>query len=258
MSFEAVTAVQEEKQAAMVHPVADVSKNGSQRQMGRLTTWGLVPFERAWAFQRELVKDRIAGRAPDTLVLLEHEPVFTIGRTGRQEHWGGDDALMRRAGIPVYHIERGGSVTYHGPGQIVGYPILMLREYCAGPKTFMRLLEDVIIRTLAGWGIRGDRRERMTGVWVGGEQPEKIAAMGVRIVYGVTMHGFALNVGVDLAPFGHVMPCGIPGCRVTSMARVLGTSPPIRDVARRLSEDFGDVFHMTWAHEPIKCVTSGA
>lgn len=252
-----VTAVQGETQAAMVHSTTSVSGDGPRRQTGRLTTFGLVPFERAWAFQRELVKDRIAGRAPDTLVLLEHEPVFTIGRTGRPEHWGGDDALMRRTGIPVYHIERGGSVTYHGPGQIVGYPILMLRDYCAGPKSFMRRLEDVIIRTLARWEIRGDRREGLTGVWVGGEQPEKIAAMGVRLVEGVTMHGFALNVGVDLAPFGHVMPCGIPGCRVTSMARVLGMPLPIRDVARRLSEDFGDVFHMTWAHEPIECLKSG-
>jgi lipoate-protein ligase B len=252
-----VTAVQEEKQAAIVRSATSVSGENLRRQDGRLAVGGLVPFERAWAMQRELVKNRIAGRSPDTLVLLEHEPVFTIGRTGRQEHWGGDEVLSQRTGVPLYRIERGGSITYHGPGQVVGYPILMLRDHCAGPKTYMRRLEEVIIRTLAHWGIRGDRRERLTGVWVGDGEPEKVAAMGVRLVEGVTMHGFALNVDVDLGPFDHVTPCGIPGCRVTSMARLLGTPPPIRDVARRLSEDFGDVFHMTWTHEPIERLTSG-
>ena len=114
-----VTAVQGEKQVAIVRTATSVSGENLRRQEGRLAVGGLVPFERAWAMQRELVKNRIAGRSPDTLVLLEHEPVFTIGRTGRQEHWGGDEVLSRRTGVPLYHIERGGSITYHGPGQRV-------------------------------------------------------------------------------------------------------------------------------------------
>ncbi len=212
---------------------------------GVLVTHDRLDYAAAWGLQRRLVEERIAGRRLDTLVLLEHDPVFTIGRSGRDIHWGGDEEGLRRAGYQVYRVERGGSVTYHGPGQIIGYPILFLARFCAGPKAYMRLLEEVLIRTLAGWGIEGRRIDKLTGVWVGGE-PAKIAAMGVRIVKGVTMHGFALNVTVDVAPFQRIVPCGIAGCRVTSMAALLGQPVDKGLVRRRIAEQFAEVFGLEW------------
>lgn len=213
---------------------------------GVLISCDQLDYESAWRLQRELVEERVADRRPDTLVLVEHDPVFTIGRTGREDHWGGDEDALRRAGYPVYHVERGGSVTYHGPGQIVGYPILRLSRFCSGPRDFMRLLEEVLIRALAGWGIVGHRREKLPGVWVGEDPVHKIAAMGVRISRGVTMHGFALNATVDLAPFARIVPCGIAGCRVTSMAALLGRPVELESVRQRIAEVFGEVFGVEW------------
>lgn len=215
---------------------------------GVLMTYDRLDYETAWDLQQALLKERITDQRPDTLVLLEHEPVYTIGRTGQAAHWGGDEKRILRAGYPVYHVERGGSVTYHGPGQIVGYPILRLSRFCTGPKAYMRLLEEVLIRTLAGWGITGHRVEKQPGVWVGHNKGmAKIAAMGVRIIRGVTMHGFALNVSIDLSPFGRIVPCGIEGCVVTSMTDLLGKSVEIHQVRERIAEVFADVFGLEWA-----------
>jgi lipoate-protein ligase B len=209
----------------------------------------------AWALQHRLVEERIADRRPDSLLLLEHEPVFTVGRSGQAGHWGGDEALSA-AGYPLYHVERGGSVTYHGPGQVVGYPILRLADFCPGPKAYVRLLEETLIRTLAAWGLTGRRVEKFPGVWTDPDPsdpagpPRKIAALGVRIVRGVTMHGFALNVTVDLAPFDRIVPCGIAGCRVTSMqaelARTGRPAPDITLVRRRVAEEFARTFGLEW------------
>lgn len=212
-----------------------------------------APYEAAWELQRALVEERLADRRPDTLVLLEHEPVYTIGRSGRESHWGGDEGTLRQAGYPVYRVERGGSVTYHGPGQIVGYPILRLGHFCAGPKAYMRALEEVVIRTLATWGITSRRLDRLTGVWVGPGEGMKIAALGVRIVRGITMHGFALNVMLDVTPFGRIVPCGIADCRVTSMAEVLGRPLEVSSVRRRVAEVFAEVFGLAWTgQEPAR------
>lgn len=169
--------------------------------------------------------------------------MFTIGRTGQAAHWGGNEAGLREAGYPVFHVERGGSVTFHGPGQVVGYPILRLNRFCSGPKAYMRMLEDTLILTLADWGIQGERIEKLTGVWVG---RDKIAAMGVRISRGITMHGFALNAGVDLAPFSRIVPCGIAGCRVTSMEALLGRPVDLAQVRERIAARFADVFGLDW------------
>jgi lipoyl(octanoyl) transferase len=206
-----------------------------------LFSYSRMVYADAWALQRTLVHERIENRCPDTLVLLEHEPVFTVGRRGKESHYQEIDLL--NGGYPVYHVERGGSVTYHGPGQIVGYPILRLDRYCAGPKAYMRLLEEVVIQTLLEWNIIGKRMENMVGVWVG---HEKIAAMGVRIVRGVTMHGFSLNATVDLAPFARIVPCGIAGCRVTSMAQVLGHHVDVAAVRRTIVRVFADVLGVQW------------
>ncbi|MGH7231670.1 MAG: lipoyl(octanoyl) transferase LipB [Nitrospiraceae bacterium] len=206
-----------------------------------LRRYGRMDYASAWNLQRALVQDRIENSGLDTLVLLEHEPVFTVGRRGRPDHC--DEASLVESGYSVFHVERGGSVTYHGPGQVVGYPILRLSQFCSGPKIYMRLLEEVIILTLEEWDIHGARADMLTGVWMG---QEKIAAMGVRIIRGVTMHGFALNVSVDLTPFTRIVPCGIAGCQVTSMSRVLGQAVDMRAVQDCLATVFAEVFGLEW------------
>ncbi|TAJ11064.1 MAG: lipoyl(octanoyl) transferase LipB [Nitrospirae bacterium] len=203
---------------------------------------GRLDYAQAWDLQHRLVEERAADRRPDTLLLLEHEPVFTVGRTGKDDHWKD----LAAEGIPVHRVERGGSVTYHGPGQLVGYPILKLTDHCPGPKAYVGLLEEVVIRTLADWGITGRRVEKLPGVWIGGEPAEKIAAVGVRINKGITMHGFALNVNVDVTPFSRITPCGIAGCLVTSMAARLGGSADMPLVRRQVAEHFGRLFDLGW------------
>ncbi|HVG03251.1 MAG TPA: lipoyl(octanoyl) transferase LipB, partial [Nitrospira sp.] len=130
--------------------------------------------------------------------------------------------------------------------QVIGYPILRLSDHCSGPKAYVHRLEDVLITTLAGWGIVAHRRERFPGVWVGSENPSKIAFIGVRISQGVTTHGFALNVSLNLVYFSHIVPCGIADCRVTSMAALLGTAPDIYAVQRRIAAVFAERFRLTW------------
>jgi len=214
---------------------------------GVLLVHDRLDYETAWALQRSLVERRLADQHPDALLLMEHNPVFTIGRSGKQEHY--DETRLTKAGYPVYRIERGGSVTYHGPGQLVGYPILRLASFCAGPKAYVGLLEQVLIQTLSEWSIEARRIETWPGVWVGREVPAKIAAIGVKIQRGVTMHGFALNVAMDLSPFHLVTPCGIQGCRVTSMADVLGRPVDLQAVRGRLAERFAACFGLQWTEQ---------
>jgi lipoyl(octanoyl) transferase len=206
-----------------------------------------LPYEEAWNLQRTCHSERAAGRCRDLLLLMEHPSIFTAGRTTKDHHWPGEGTLAQQTGIPVLRTERGGSITYHGPGQVVGYPILRLSDHCAGPKAYVRRLEDVLIATLGEWGIAGYRQERLPGVWVGNGRPSKIASIGVRISRGITTHGFALNVSIDLRPFSHIVPCGIAGCHVTSMAELLGTAPDVGTVRQRIAADFADRFHLIWA-----------
>ena len=221
------------------------------RYSGVVISIPLMEYETARQFQWRLYDERIADIRPDTLVLLEHEPVITLGRTTKKAHWNGQRAVLRNRGLPVIESERGGSVTYHGPGQVVGYPILLLGHFCSGPKAYVRMLEEVIIRVLAEWGIKGYRVEKFVGVWV--QDPAnpdgplaKIAAMGVKIARGVTMHGFALNVTVDLEPFTGIVPCGIEGCRVTSLAEVLRGEVELANVRTQIARYFGEVFGLEW------------
>lgn len=214
---------------------------------GLLYLFDRVSYASAWELQRTLYEERANDQRPDTLLLLEHDPVYTLGRSTKDTHWGGDEAALQAEAYTVYHVDRGGSVTYHGPGQVVGYPILRLRDYCSGPKSYMRLLEEVLIRTLADWSVAGCRLDNLPGVWVGHESPAKIAAMGVHISRGVTMHGFSLNVSVDLTPFSRIVPCGLVNCRVTSMADVLGNPPAESQVRASLARHFADVFQIEWA-----------
>lgn len=218
---------------------------------GAVLSLPLMDYETARRLQWRLHDERVSDVRPDTLVLLEHEPVLTLGRTTKRAHWNGGDAVPGRRDLRVIETERGGSVTYHGPGQVVGYPIVKLRHFCPGPKAYMRMLEEVIIRVLSDWGIEGRRVDKFVGVWVNDPLDPagalaKIAAMGVKIVRGVTMHGFALNVTVDLAPFSGIVPCGIEGCRVTSMAEVLRGNVEPDEVRDRITRRFGDVFGLNW------------
>lgn len=233
-------------------PLGNRERNGSHFHAASLLIFpSLSPYEETHKIQSQLCLDRIARTCSDTLVLVEHKPVVTLGRTTKGQHWQGMNEHFKRQGIPVIECERGGSVTYHGPGQVVGYPILLLRDFCSGPKAYMWLLEEVLIRVLAEWGIEGKRVDKFVGVWVRDPKNStgnlaKIAAMGVKITRGVTMHGFALNVTVDLEPFEWIVPCGIEGCRVTSMAEVLETGPDLETVREQIVHHFADVFGIEW------------
>ena len=202
---------------------------------------GSVPYPDALALQRSLVDDRRAGRIGDTLLLLEHPHVLTLGVRGdggRAHILAAADALAER-GIDVHETGRGGDVTYHGPGQIVGYPIVDLDPDRRDVRRYVRDLETVLIRTAADYGIAAGRVEGLTGVWVGGE---KLAAIGVRIARWITSHGFALNVNTKLEHFNLIVPCGIADRGVTSMARLLGRSLDTVEVENRIIEHFSNVF----------------
>jgi len=215
-------------------------------RQGRLIILSRIPYASALTMQEYLASRRLSDILPDTLLLLEHDPVFTAGRTAKIADFPVDKESASEISIQIIRVNRGGSVTYHGPGQVVGYPVLRLRDHCAGPKSYVSLLEDVLIRTLADWGIVGRRRDRLPGVWVGSDCPMKIASIGVRISQGITTHGFALNVDMDLEPFLHIIPCGISGCQVTSMAAVLGKPMGIARVMLTLATHFADIFGVVW------------
>ena len=203
---------------------------------------GRVPYGDGLALQERLVAERQAGRIPDTLLLLEHEPVFTLGRNARAEHVLFPEAELRARGFEVFETGRGGDVTYHGPGQIVGYPILDLAPDRCDVHRYVRDIEEVLIRTCRDYGVTASRAPGMTGAWVG---EEKIGAIGVRIARWVTSHGFAFNVGGDLSPFGLIVPCGLRGRGVTSLERRLGRPVPRDEVMERLAGHLAAVFGRT-------------
>lgn len=205
---------------------------------------GLVPYEAGVAMQAELVAARKAGTIPDTLVLLEHPSVITLGVKVRQsrDHVLASDAQLAGLGVSLFEAGRGGDVTYHGPGQLVGYPILDLRPDRMDAHRYVRDLEEVLIRVCADLGIAADRKAGLTGVWVG---EEKVAAIGVRLSRWVTSHGFALNVTTDLSHFGLIVPCGITDRGVTSLERVLGAAPPMARVEDLVVGHLCDVFGLS-------------
>ncbi|NOT95460.1 MAG: lipoyl(octanoyl) transferase LipB [Nitrospira sp.] len=221
-------------------------------QEGRLVQFPKpVPYDEAWILQRQLQEERIAERQGDTLLLLEHQPVYTLGRSTKPTHWTCGEEILRQTGANVQSVDRGGSITYHGPGQIVGYPILKLSHYCSGPKQYVRKLEEVVIHTLARWSIEGYRVEKTPGVWVRWRDADaKIAAIGVRINHGVTLHGFALNVDLDLSPFSHIVPCGLTACPITSMAEIRQSPLSISTVAQQVAQEFAQTFNVQWMHLP--------
>jgi len=201
---------------------------------------GEVEYHTAWAMQRDLVRQRSAGEAGDTLMLLSHPHTYTLGRATVPGHILVSPATLAEQGVAVIESDRGGDITYHGPGQIVGYPILKLSRHGGDIIRYLRNLEAVIIRVLTSYGLRGERVDGLTGVWVG---DEKVCAIGVKMsASGITHHGFALNVSTDLRFFGQIIPCGIVDKGVTSLEKLLGTTAPHAEVEQRIVGAFGEVF----------------
>lgn len=196
---------------------------------------GKCGYADAWDYQREIHEKRRLQIVSDTLILVEHEPVYTLGKNADENH------ILQHCpeGVKTFRIERGGDVTYHGPGQIVGYPILDLRDYRLSVSWYMRQLEEVIILTLKEFDINGERKDGLTGVWVG---DEKIAALGVKISRWITMHGFALNVNTDLSFYKGIIPCGIIDYGVTSMAAILRQPVEFENVKKTIMNIFQQHF----------------
>lgn len=198
---------------------------------------GRIDYSKALELQQQLAAERKQGQIGDQLLLLEHTHVITMGRNGRMENLLAGEEILRRAGISFYPTDRGGDITYHGPGQLVGYPILDLRDWKRDVVGYVRAVEQVIIDTLADFGISAGRIPKLTGVWV---EERKIAAIGVHLSRWVTSHGFALNVSTDLNYFQYIVPCGLTK-PVTSMAQ-LGVAVDLHEVSQRLAGHFGRVF----------------
>jgi lipoyl(octanoyl) transferase len=202
---------------------------------------GVVAYADGLELQRELVERRKAGEIPDQLLLLEHPPVITLGVKTRNDrtHVVATPQTLEEEGVEVFESGRGGDVTYHGPGQLVGYPILDLRPDRCDVHRYVRDLEEVIIRTAAAFGIAAGRSTGLTGAWVG---DAKLAAIGVRIARWITSHGFALNVSTNLSHFGLIVPCGITDKGVTSLEKLLGRPVPMPDVEDAAGDAFCAVF----------------
>ena len=206
---------------------------------------GRTDYGQALELQRQLIAERQQGLIPDQLLLLEHPHVITLGRNGHAGNVLASAEILSRAGIAFYPTDRGGDVTYHGPGQLVGYPIIDLREWQRDVGAYVRAVEQSIIDTLADYGISAGRIPKLTGVWV---DDRKIAAIGVHIGRWVTSHGFALNISTDLSYFQYIVPCGLTK-PVTSMA-ALGVAASLHEVGQTLAAHFGRVFDCEMG-EPI-------
>ncbi|MEX2598163.1 MAG: lipoyl(octanoyl) transferase LipB [Dehalococcoidia bacterium] len=196
-----------------------------------------VDYYAAWDLQRRYAIERAEGRRGETLLLLEHAPVYTAGRRSLPAHVLGDLAA------PLVETDRGGQVTYHGPGQLVGYPIVSLRALGIGPKAYVRALELALVDALGGLGVPAYTEPGLTGVWT---NQGKIAAIGVKITQGVAMHGFALNVSTDLTAYDAIVPCGLPDRQVTSIAGVLGAAPPMASVRETVVATLGTRLGIAW------------
>lgn len=218
----------------------------------QLRDLGRIEYGKAFELQQQLVAERKQGEIEDQLLLLEHPHVITMGRNGRTENVLAGEEVLSRAGISFYPTDRGGDVTYHGPGQLVGYPILDLREWKRDVVGYVRAVEQVIIDTLSDFGVAAGRIPKLTGVWV---EDRKIAAIGVHLSRWVTSHGFALNVSTDLSYFQYIVPCGLTK-PVTSMAQ-LGVAADLTEVSRRLAGHFGRVFDCEMLPQLAELVAPG-
>ena len=203
---------------------------------------GLLEYGKALEYQRAVAKARIAGTIEeDMLLLVEHPPVVTLGRSAKGQHLLASPELLASHGVELFDVERGGDVTFHGPGQLVGYPIIDLKRHKRDLHWYLRQVEESLIRALATFGIPGERSAGYTGVWT---QNRKIASIGVHARDWVTWHGFALNVSTDLTYFDLIVPCGIPAVTMTSIAHELGGAPEWSRVEAAVASAFGEVFDL--------------
>lgn len=209
---------------------------------------GLMDYLPARMLQKALAGARFDGKVPDMLLLLEHPPTYTLGRRAVEDHLLVSREELSRQGVEIHRVDRGGDITFHGPGQLVGYPVIHLANRAGGAGRYLRDLEEVLIRALAPFGVPAGRLPGFTGVWTEGG---KIAAIGVKInADRVTEHGFALNLETDLRYFDQIVPCGIRGKAVTSLSRELGVRVSVEEAARTVSAAFGDVFAMSMEEVP--------
>ncbi len=228
----------------------------------RATWLGTVGYKTAFDLQRSVLEARKSKAIPDTLLLLEHPHVITLGRRAGESSVLTERAELETAGVEVHETDRGGEATYHGPGQLVGYPIIDVRAAGLGPVTYVRMLERSITEALAEFGVKTHLVDGETGVWVGGVPNEKrrpginpngkkIAAIGVRITGGISMHGFAINVSTDTSYFQHIIPCGMPDLPISSIEIETGESIPVLDCARVVAEKLGANLHrvLMWAEQ---------
>ena len=216
---------------------------------GYIIDLGLVDYEKAWELQHQLWSRRVKEELPDLLLFLEHPHVITLGRRGNRSHLIASPEVLEKMKIPLFHVERGGDVTYHGPGQVVVYPILDLREYGYRLIRYIGQLEEVILRVLKDFGIEGIRDPLNRGVWVNGE---KIASVGVAIKRWVSFHGFSLNYETNLKYFELINPCGLEGKKMTTMGKILGTKISRKQLWERISFHSKEVFQKDWEKKELK------
>jgi len=211
---------------------------------------GLLEYQQAWDLQEKILQESIAQKAQGLipahhLLFVEHPPVYTLGKSGKREHVLIDEQEMQERKVAFFQTNRGGDITYHGPGQLVGYPIFDLEQFYRDIGRYLRELEEVIILTLQDYGLKGERSSGETGVWLDPDVPgraRKICAMGVRCSRWITMHGFALNISNDLSYFNHIIPCGIPDKSVTSLQKELEVTPTVAEVKEKVLQKFEQVF----------------
>lgn len=209
-----------------------------------VTDWGMISYAEAWKKQTALFDALVSAKQAGAeyinhIILCEHPPVYTLGRSGKADNMLLSEEQLSSVGATLYHIDRGGDITFHGPGQLVCYPILNLEEYALGLKEYVHLLEEAVIRVCAAYGIAAGRVEKATGVWLDGDTPRtrKICAIGVRSSHYVTMHGLALNVNTDLRYFSYIHPCGFIDKGVTSLQKELGQEVSMQEVKDKLCKE---------------------
>lgn len=200
---------------------------------------GLIDYKEAWDFQKVVFDQKVKKVNNDTFLLLEHPHTYTLGKTADQSNLVSNEEFLDKFKISVYNIDRGGDITYHGPGQIVGYPIISLSDWKEDTHLYLRSLEEVIINTISHFGLKGERKKEYTGVWL---EDRKICAIGIKISRWVTMHGFALNVNTNLDMFNGIIPCGIKDKQVTSIQKELNKEINISEVKEIILEEFINVF----------------
>ncbi|GKT10826.1 lipoyl(octanoyl) transferase LipB [Desulforhabdus sp. TSK] len=211
---------------------------------------GLLDYRKVWRLQEQLVAARQSDAVErDVFLLLEHPPVFTLGRKGGRENLTVPESFLEESGIPIFHVERGGNITFHGPGQLVGYGIVHLPSAGLLVVDYVTRLEEVMIRTAAHWGVAAVRNPLNRGVWVGNS---KLGSVGIAVRRGVSFHGFAFNANVSLDPFGWIHPCGLKGIGVTSLARELGRPVLLSEVRHALKQNIEDVFQVKLGAAKLK------